>query len=74
MSSSTTPSATPATMTVATFSEMLNQPMAPRTATTGNTFGTSASSPKRTERKTTNMAAKIDTNAVLKLEICDLTR
>ena len=59
VSSSTMPSATLATITVATFSEIPSQPIAPRTASTGKRFGTIARSPYRTERKIRKIATKI---------------
>ena len=74
VSSSTMPSATLATMTVATFSEMPSHPMRPSTAATGSALATMPSTPKRAERNTTKITANTVTNAVAKLLSCDTTR
>ena len=74
VSSSTTPSATLATITVAMFIEMPRKPMTPRTASTGSTFGAIVNRPKRADRKTMKITPKTVKNAVPKLLICDDTR
>ena len=74
VSSSTMPSATLATMIVATFSEMPSQPIKPSTATTGSALAITASTPNRTDRNTTKITPKTVTNAVPKLLNCDTTR
>ena len=49
------PSATLATMTVATFSEMPSQPIRPSTAHTGSALAMIASTPNRADRNTTKI-------------------
>jgi hypothetical protein len=74
VSSSTTPSATLATMTVAMFMEIPRYPMTPRTASTGSTLGAMVRNPNRTDRKIRKRTANTVMNAVPKLLICDDTR
>ncbi len=74
VSSSTTPSATLATMTVAMFSVMPRYPITPSTATTGSRFGTMVRMPNRNDRKTMKITPNTVTKAVPKLLSCDITR
>ena len=67
------PSATLATITVATFSEIPSHPIRPSTAHTGSALAMIASTPKRAERKTMKMTANTVRNAVTKLLNCDTT-
>ena len=66
------PSATLATMIVATFSEMSSQPIRPSTAHTGNALAMMPSTPKRADRKTRKITPNTVTNAVR--EAADLRR
>ena len=72
VSSSTTPSATLATMTVAMFIEMPRKPMTPSTASTGSTLGAIVRNPNLTDRKTTKITANTVMNA--RAEAADLRR
>jgi hypothetical protein len=74
VSSSTIPSATLATITVAMFSEMPSHPISPSTAATGSALAMMPRMPKRTDRNTAKITAKTVRKAVPKLLNCDITR